>query len=146
MGSSVGNSIALALGNPIAGSFKKGKDLLENTGGGNDLINSITEDPARFLLAAGNTATSAIEAPLILAKRARQDQKDQAEGRADKQIQQAQIAEANARDVAVKEMDPMALARRARAQLAGANGRSSTILTNNQLGTGDVYQKQLLGL
>lgn len=71
--------------------------------------------------------------------------RDQAEGRADKQIQQAQIAEARAKDVAVKNLDPLALARRARGSTVG--GRQSTILTSaNQLGLGETYQKQLLGL
>lgn len=98
------------------------------------------------LASAGTVAAlGATAGSVALARRAKDDMRDQAEGRADKQIQQAQIAEARAKDVAVKNLDPLALARRARGSTVG--GRQSTILTSaNQLGLGETYQKQLLGL
>lgn len=123
---------------------------LEKIGGGiEDAWNSVKEDPVDALTSAiMSMGTSGFSEVL---QRTRDDQRDQAEGMAEKdqgRIDAAtKAADARARDMAVKDLDPVALERRRRAQLRGANGRNSTILTDSSsLGTAELGQKTLLGL
>lgn len=121
-----------------------------------DLIGSVENDPLGTILSTGGLSTVAGGPGSIAGslgyqtgKRAVEDQRDQAMGKAQQEQDRARQAEATARDRAVKPIDPLALERRRRAQLASSTGRSSTILTQpggTLLGASDVAAKTLLGL
>jgi hypothetical protein len=75
------------------------------------------------------------------------DQRDQAEGMAQKELRRAADAEARAVGASVKDADPLALERRRRASIAAGKGRDGTIATSaTSLGAADVARKILLGM
>jgi len=112
-----------------------------------DAIGSIEDDPLGTLTSALSMGTSGFNEVYETGTRAREDQRDQAAGMAEKEQNRAAAAESRAIDASVKETDAIALERRRRAAVATNNGRSGTILTSGtSLGSADVARKTLLGM
>lgn len=115
--------------------------------GAKDAWGSVKDDPFGTLLSAASMGTSGFNEAYETGTRAREDQRDQAAGMAEKEQNRAAAAEARAVDASVKEIDAIAVERRRRAAVAANQGRSGTILTSGTtLGSADVARKTLLGM
>lgn len=128
-----------------------GNPVKKITEGAKDLYGSVKDDPLGVLTSTiGSQIIQGADVASLTQQtgtRIRDDQRDQAAGMAQSEMDKAAAAERRAVDASVKDLDPIALERRRRAAVATNQGRSGTILTAGQsLGSADVARKTLLGM